>query len=272
MNSFEQAIETTFILKNKPLPYDQLSRVPLLTFTLVSKYPKLPWDWSIRALGGRKEIDDALYAQYKNRFPIETLLCANQMTPETVLRYLNNDWTKMSKKEGLSSDFIHRNIDKDWNWRSVCEHAALTLDFMEQHPRIYYWGELSCNPHVSRQLFLAYPQRVNWSIASSNPVCSTRFILQHEYDYPWHWGYYGVMDNPTLSIICVNDIIHRGHYIPSMVFTPDKTDLFDLSMYRTMDRTRILKRELIERCWHTGRVMDWCMSMDELNELKNDCI
>ena len=267
MNSFEQTLEREFILKDRPLQYKQISRIPLLTFTLVSKYPDMPWDWSVRGLGGREEIDDELYEKHKKQLSTGTLYCANRMNPATVLRYMGNDWVEMSKRCGLSSDFIQSHIDEDWDWRSLCASAALTMEFIERNPRIYYWNDLSGNQYVSRQVLLAYPDRVNWTVASSNPVLSTRFILKHPWDYPWHWGYYGVSDNPTMSRVCVKDIIKQGHFSPLVFISSDISDIMGvlrLSLHRSLDRTRIIKRELLERCWDTNRVMEWCMSVDEL--------
>ncbi len=34
--------------------------------------------------------------------------------------------------------------------------------------------------------------------------------------------------------------------------------------YRRMD---IIRQELIEKTWHPNRVVNWCLSIDEVNEL-----
>lgn len=176
------------------------------------------------------------------------------------------DWVKLSNQRGLSCEFIETNIDKNWDWNAICRYSALTVDFIKRHPRVYNWNAISENPYVSRQVLITFSDRVNWKVASSNPAVSTRFIIQHAFDYDWHWGYLGVMDNPTLSNVCIADIVRLNLVsMDDIPIIPEENEMIRIG--RTIERTVRLKRDLMEKCWETKRILSWCMSVDELADM-----
>lgn len=68
----------------------------------------------------------------------------------------------MSYDEEIPTDFIRKNIDEDWDFRSMSSHKNITLGLIEDYPDLWDLDMLSLNPNLTEE-FVLYHLDWNWN-------------------------------------------------------------------------------------------------------------
>ena len=92
---------------------------------------------------------------------------------------------------------------------------------------------------ILENLILKYPDKPwNWRLISRFPDLNIDFVIEH-HDKPWDW-----------------------HFISNHPNYKERKE-------KTIKQTLKIKEELLSIAMHPSRVLDWCVSNEERNEIKS---
>ena len=88
---------------------------------------------------------------------------------------------------------------------SLSQSSKITIDFVSRHiNRQWWWQYLSCNPAISLQDIIDYPELPwSWTTVAQHPELTWEFVILHKDKY-WSWYYLTTHPNISLDIIDTN--------------------------------------------------------------------
>lgn len=147
------------------------------------------------------------------------------------------NWENLSKNNSpIAIHILEQNIDKIcWRWLSENSSAIYLL---EKYQNQIDWKHLSLNPSAFH-LLKNNPDKIDWKNLSKNKgLCQFDSNFLKENQDKIYWEY--LSNNPDIFEVDI-DFFHK--------------------------RINIIRKELMEKTWHPSRFREWCLSVDELNEL-----
>ncbi len=176
------------------------------------------------------------------------LLCFNEN--ENIIHFLNNNSDKINF-DALSSNKNALNILlNNENKINISELAVnknhLAIKYiedklneseqsLEEFKNNYFFFKFNFSSNSSAIYLLEkYPELIDWSYLSKNPG-AIEILKQNQDKITYSW----FSSNPSI---------------------------FELDYEFFFERMHIIRKELLEKTWHPSRVIDWCLSIDEIKE------
>lgn len=258
------------------IPID-FSRNPNLTWDIVFNNLNLEWDWY-------------------------SLSYHPNITLDIIKNNLNMpwDWDSMSDNPNLTADFILCNLDKPWNWQflSQNEHipdwdkllnnkyvcSRLNSEFVSENPAITWeiiqnnleydwdWKRLSRHPNITwnhiydNENINMYPW--NWYYLSMNPNITWNIVQQY-IKFPWNIKGLSQNSSITFNVVANNDYDWDYDLISSNNFK--RTNYLNSEENIKNKRKEFfnkIKNELIEITHGPKRYVNWCLDINERQEIK----
>jgi hypothetical protein len=168
---------------------------------------------------------------------------------EMVERYPDKPWYwhEISKNPNLTFDFIEKYPDKDWDWTRISRHHNLNMEFVKSHPdKSWNWDYISYNQNLTMEIIQAHPDKPwNWDRISLNPNISMEIIEDN-------------IDKINFNKLSQNKLLYCGE--TTLQYYKERKE-------QTIKQTLEIKEELLSIAMHPDRVLDWCFSNEERNEL-----
>jgi hypothetical protein len=145
------------------------------------------------------------------------------------------------------------------------------MEMIQAHPeKPWNWNRISANPNVTMEMIQAHPEKPwDWDFISDNPNLTMEMIQAHP-EKPWNWN--RISYNPNLTMEIIESYIERINfvYLSENRFGWKKDDTLKYYKERkeqTIKQTLEIKEELLAISMHPDRVLDWCFSNEERDEL-----
>ena len=189
-------------------------------------------------------------------------------------RFYERNTTGISNNPNLTMDFVLKHLDKNWDWECLTEHENISIKDIEDNIELDWnwdsdiWFEgISGRPDLTIDFILKFVDKQfrHWDKLSANKAISLEDILKHDH-LPWCWVSVHIYHGKKIPM---NIIIKHLHNIELCDFMLEKNDFkekygdfkkcddrfdFRYSYYRTLVRCRVIKEELMAKCWSPERM------------------
>jgi hypothetical protein len=244
---------------------------PIMFDEALLEHPDLPWKWAILSIN--TDISFETIRQLKDKEWNWMYLSSSQENTDIIDKYpeLPWDWYLIDVSI-LDTEFIRKYHMKDWDWSVLINNQLITHDFILEFPDIDYdWHAFGPNELWDIQTIKMFKDKnLNWTDLSMSCGISEKDIKDN-IDLPWDWDSLSLNNNIThkfiqkykdkpwnFALICLNRFRHGSYPCSTAV------EYSEINMFYACEKLQIYKEELIQKTWHPSRLMDWCLSIDEL--------
>lgn len=251
--------------------YSCRSHNPIYYDKALLENPDLPWKWEIISYNSDLSIETIFKLKDKNWNWM--YLTSDQKTLDFIDKYSDLPWLWYAIDDSiLNTEFIRKYHMKNWNWTTLTENQFITQDFILEFPDLDYdWHAFGPNELRDIDTIVRFKdENLNWKELSLS--CGlTEKDIDNNINLPWDWNSLSMninisydfvekhSDKPwNYTLICMNRF--QYDYYPTM-----KTIEFsEIDMYKAKEKLDIYREELMKVTCHPNRVIDWCMSIDEI--------
>ena len=184
---------------------------PLLTLTSIEKY--IQEDWSLKALSYNPNITFEFIKKYiYKKWYWSAITTHKNITYTHIIKNLSLPWVfqDICENPNITIDEIEQlhtlyPILDNINYVSLSQSPKITVDFVSRHiNRQWWWQYLSCNPAISLQDIIDYPELPwSWTTVAQHPELTWEFVTLHKDKY-WSWYYLTTHPNISLDVIDTN--------------------------------------------------------------------
>ncbi len=181
------------------------------------------------------------------------------------------NWKGLSYNPAAIHLLERRKNRRKIDWEGLSENPA-AIHLLEKNKQNIRWYSLSKNPSAIH-LLEKNPDKIDWTWIFYN-TSAKHIIEQNMHNSSSTTAYtWNTWNEVDWTALCMNeskwaiDIIKQNQdkiQWWSLSFNPFIFELDYDFFYRRMD---IIRKELIQKTWHPNRVQQWCLSIDELNDL-----
>ena len=140
--SFKTTMNAIEKYPNKPWDWKYISKNPNLTIELIKKFPDKNWDWKSMPFGIFIEI----FKEYK--IPLEII---DEKCDKIY-------WNNISRYPHLTTKFIKKNIDKNWDWKRISGYNNITIEMIQEIDK-WDWAFFSSNVNLTTEIFEKFPDK-----------------------------------------------------------------------------------------------------------------
>jgi hypothetical protein len=264
-------LDMGFVINNPNktwLFYHIYNRIDINLNYFIQKYPEFNWEWDYLTNNKSITLDTIMATKNKSwKWYILTNIYHNRF--DLIIKYpdLNWNWYYLSTSKYLTLDIIEKLINKPWNYKEISYISPnlLTKEFILKYPYNNYKLDNMCSTFTIEDVkdFINTSLELNWTKISSSPNITMKDIIENK-DFPWN--FMGVSDNPNLTCDIINEF-NKESWITDYISSNDFEGLIEFSSENMDMAEKCLnkyKEELMIKTWHPSRIMDWCVSIDEL--------
>jgi hypothetical protein len=148
-----------------------------------------------------------------------------------------------------------------WNWSVLTRH--INVKDIENNPE-YPWDY---EEYYERLDNIEWP---NYNLLSSNPKVTLEMFKELYYNQMWDWDD-EISLNPNITFDFVKDFINEPwnwKNLSKNLFNYHR--YFEEEYYKSIKikkQLSIINKELIEKTWHPSRFFNWCLDIDEQQEI-----
>ena len=261
----------TYDLYNKLKKYN--SNEYFIDDNIIKKNPNLEWNWKLLS-HGNVSIDTI--ATLKDKDWCWSTITIHQNNLDVFDKYNDLPWKwEYIDVEILTWDFVKKYHMKNFNFEILTQNQLITEEFILDHPdKPYNWYLFGPNELRSIEVIRKFKDKnLNWRNLSASIAYTFDDILSNS-DLPWDWK--GISSNPQIPIKFVishpelnwdyellssnyGSFDNHGSNNQYISYSED-------NMLNAEKNLIIFKEELIQKTWHPSRVLNWCMSLDELDD------
>ncbi len=177
------------------------------------------------------------------------------------------NWSNLSHNMN-AVHLLEKNIDKiDWEKLELNMNAVHLIEERFKNSDYIPGSNFSKNPNALTFL-KKYPQCIDWNSLKWNKNCSEAAeIFENNLD---QYDGTGLCLMNYHIYLRIKDKFHlydentRKKIQPAICLK----NIFELDLDFIQNKMNLLKKDLIQKTWHPNRFQEWCLSLDELNELK----
>ena len=279
--SYNKNISLAFIEKyiEKDWDWDGISSNPYLTVKFIEEHIDKKWDWD-NELVKHPNIPLEFLLKHEDKFWNWTNISSHRNLTQHMIDVTYKDmpfyWRDISSNLNITIEFIEKHSDKEWNWDNISKNICITLDIIEKYadkPWSWYNG-VSENPNLTLEFIERHIDKDwNWYEISSRQMLTNDFVRTHIHNFEFVKKNINDMRERTHSFLAYNPYLTMD-FIDTFI---DKINFHSLSMNRfenennyyserrtyTIQQTKKIEEELIQKAWHPNRFYDWCLCNDE---------
>jgi hypothetical protein len=177
------------------------------------------------------------------------------------------NWSNLSSNKN-AVHLLENNIDKiNWRELELNENAVHLIEERFKNSDYIPGSNFSRNPNAFAFL-KKYPQYINWnSLKHNQNYLEAANIFENNLDQYDGLGYVKINYYLYLKFKDKFDLLDKNiqNKFRSKICW---SDIFELDLDFIQNKMNLVKKDLIQKTWHPNRFQEWCLSLDELNELK----
>lgn len=240
---------------------------------VIKSYSDLEWNWQALSYGN---ISIETIASLKDKNWDWIVLTSRQNELDIFETFSDLPWSwDCINTNILTWEFVNKFHMKNFNLDILIENQLITEEFILKHPdKPYNWFLFGPNELRSITVIRKFKDKgLNWKNLSSSISFTLDDILSNS-DLPWDW--LGISNNPQLPIEFVIEHPELNWDYASLSNNNGSFDnhgsnnqyisYSEDNMLNAEKNLIIFKEELIQKTWHPSRVLNWCMSLDELDD------
>lgn len=258
--------------------WDAISRNPNLTLEFIEKHIDKSWDWYGCLVNHTCITIDFIFKHEDKQWDWREISSNPKITLDIIEKYIDKkwDWFGISRNPNVTMEFIEKYPNKDWDWDQIVRTPNVTLKIIENNiDKDWDWFHgISKNPNLTLEFIEKYIDKDwDWSEISQFQILTIEFVQKY-IDKDWEWSFSGIPYNHYLTMDFIEAFSDKIDFFALSSNLYELENVFGHDYYvrrrtYTIQQTKKIAEELIQKAWHPSRFYDWCLDEDDKNDIQD---